>query len=226
MSINIPTDTYNYTWHLPAVNRPTHLQEKLFQDLNDSGQIYEINLDTRTINGPKILSCQYDHNAEIIVFKIDRYHGTVDLADTCCIIQFTTIDEYGQTFVGLYPVEYYDVLTCQFENKILIPWSISRAVTQTATTIHYNLRFYHIGEVEKNGKIIQTVDFNLNTLPTQATILQSLPIEDDSVDSAYQEVENAFKQEIGQYSYERILDLIQKAEAHQILYWENASDLL
>ena len=148
MNVNIPTDTYNYTWRIPSLNLPNKLSTKLFEDLNNEGRIYDIDLDTRIIHGPDILSCQFDHNAEMIVFKIDRYHGVYDLANTCCIIQYITTDQYGDQFIGLYPVPYYDVLTCQFENKILIPWSISRAVTQIAKTISYNIRFYHVSGLE------------------------------------------------------------------------------
>ena len=43
-------------------------------------QIFNIDLDTRTVDAPDILSVQFDHNAEIVYFRCPRYYDNMDLA--------------------------------------------------------------------------------------------------------------------------------------------------
>jgi hypothetical protein len=50
--------------------------------------IYDIDLNTRTIRGPSVLSVQRDHKSEIIYFKVDRYFDYMDLSNTVCIIEY------------------------------------------------------------------------------------------------------------------------------------------
>ena len=50
--------------------------------------IYDIDLDSRTITGPEILSVSRDHKAETVYFRIDRFRDYMDLSKTksCCYI--------------------------------------------------------------------------------------------------------------------------------------------
>jgi len=70
-----------------------------------------------------------EHNAEMLIFCVDRYYDTRDLAQTCCIIQFKTVDKYDNVFIGLYPVEFFDITSRKDQDEILIPWTIPRSVT-------------------------------------------------------------------------------------------------
>ena len=230
MAENIIRSTYDDLWRIPDVNKPLQLNSALYKELYDKNEIYEIDLNTRRIFGPESLSCQHDHNAELILFSVDRYYGTLDLADTCCIVQFKTVDKYGDTFLGIYPIRFYDTLTAYYEGKILIPWTISHAVTQTATTIEYNVRFYSVEEVKVQNNLEEVtqyrLDFNLSTLPATAQVLSTLDIDDDQIETAYTSVVNQFTQSLDNYNYLVFLDRIKEIYEKQILYWENASDLL
>ena len=93
--------------------------------LPQSDQIFDIDLDTRTVNIPQFLSVQYDHNAEIIYFRCPRYFDNMDLASCVCIIEF--INAAGEA--GLYWVPYYNVDVYEDDDKsltplMLIPWSV------------------------------------------------------------------------------------------------------
>ena len=94
-----------------------------------SEQIFEIDLNKRSVETPEFLSVQTDHTAETIYFKVNRYYDHVDLSNTICIIQY--INAEGDGFV--YPVPYFDITT--FPNKILFPWVIGGNATKTAGTI-------------------------------------------------------------------------------------------
>jgi hypothetical protein len=50
--------------------------------------IYEIDLNTRSISAPKILSVEYDHNAETIYFSVDRFYDNVDLSTMFCVVEY------------------------------------------------------------------------------------------------------------------------------------------
>ena len=48
--------------------------------------IYNIDLNSRTIEAPEFLSTETDHFAETIYFKVDRYFDNMDSTKTICII--------------------------------------------------------------------------------------------------------------------------------------------
>lgn len=240
MALNTYTAAFDpdLVWHLPTINptRKMKINEKWistkFIDENDNAPeeehkfYFNIDLNTREIETPSIMSVKSDHNAELIIFAVDRYYNYVDLADSQCIIQFKTIDKDGQEYFGLYPVQYYDIETLyDFENegnsKILIPWEIPINVTQSATEVEYNFRFY-IFDPDKNQVL-----FNLNTKPGSSRIENTLEIDDDSVEQAYQNVLETFQREypIADVSYESFLDIAKGAIEKSTLYWQEAKDL-
>lgn len=208
--MSIKLDNYNYDWHQYTANIPAQIR----LSINSDEKLYNINLNTRQIEGPEVLSVQDDHNAEWLLFIIDRYYDHIDLADTCCIIQFNTTNiKTGEPFHGLYPVEFYDLITLKDQKKIIIPWSIPRSVTQSAQEIEYNFRFF-IVDLEQ-GKL----NYNLNTLPATATILKTLPLYDDAYNLDLNDVD------LQTYNYDRLVQMYNNIN-HDGIYWVDASGLI
>ena len=152
------TQTSDYEemlWQLQS-NAPTEQAILLPKD----EKIYDIDLNKRTVNVPKFLSVQKDHQAETIYFKFDRYFGLKDLAATTCIIQYT--NALGNTYI--YPVPYYDVQTFAYEDKVLIPWCIQGHATEAAGIVKFIVTFYNIDVHHK-------LTYCLNTLVAKGEIL-------------------------------------------------------
>lgn len=126
-------------------------------------KILNIDLNTRTVEVPKYLSVQQDHESETIYFKFNRFYDTVDLTNMVCVIQYQNAngDEY------FYPVPFYDITTCGNEpgHKVLIPWCIQGPATQYAGTVEFSILFFRL---DANANII----YMLNTLPAKGKILQ------------------------------------------------------
>lgn len=132
-------------------------------------QFYEIDLSSRTINGPATISVQGEHYAETIYFLVDRFYDNMDLAQTNCVVHYVIDDK---SYV--YAVPFCDVRS--YDGKIIIPWSISMSATQKSGTIQYFVRFYLIDDSE-NTENPQYI-YNLNTRPATSRILTTLSQED------------------------------------------------
>ena len=133
------------------VTNPSDYEEKLWQIQSNAPttkaillptdeEIYEIDLNTRSISVPKFLSVAKDHYAETIYFKFDRYYDKMDLTTKCCIIQYT--NAAGNTYI--YPVPFYDTQILSDENKVVIPWCIQGAATEEAGTVNFAVCFYSV----------------------------------------------------------------------------------
>ena len=61
-------------------------------ELPGGRQSYTIDLNTRTINSPKILSVKKDHLSTVIYFNVDRFFDYMDLSTTSCVIIYQTPD--------------------------------------------------------------------------------------------------------------------------------------
>ena len=146
--------------------------------LPDDNQIFEIDLNTRTINVPQFLSVQYDHNAEVVYFKVPRYFEGVDLATTTCVIQYIN----ANNDVGLYCIPFYDLTHFdEDENGIqvpvmLLPWSLGGLATVVSGPIQFSLRFYII---DSNSK---KFTFNLNTQTAKGSILYGMNLPADAIE--------------------------------------------
>lgn len=132
-------------------------------------QFYEIDLSSRTINGPTTISVQGEHYAETIYFLVDRFYDNMDLAQTNCVVHYVI---GNKSYV--YAVPFCDVRS--YDGKIIIPWSISMSATQESGTIQYFVRFYLIDDSE-NTENPQYI-YNLNTRPATSRILTTLSQED------------------------------------------------
>lgn len=137
-------------------------------------RLYNVNLDTRTIEAPEYLSVQSEHYAETVYFLVDRFHDSMDLSQTNCVVQYVT---NGESYV--YAVPFCDVTT--YEDKMIIPWTISSSATQHAGTIRYMIRFYLIDETtvsETGDPSNAEFSFSLNTKDASSQILKTLPQSD------------------------------------------------
>ena len=68
-------------WELQSGNAPTKAIILPSDEI-----IYNVNLNTRTIETPSYLSVERDQGAETIYFLVDRFFGEIDLATTACFI--------------------------------------------------------------------------------------------------------------------------------------------
>lgn len=129
--------------------------------------IYEIDLNQRYISAPDFLSVSQDHNSEIIWFKTDRYYDNIDLYDSTCWIQYINADKNEHIYAA-------PLLTSteQFGNeKILIPWAISKEVAKKTGVIKFQFQFFKLSE---DGLRFLYV---LNTQPAKSKILAGLEVE-------------------------------------------------
>ena len=129
-------------------------------------QIYEINLNSRKFESPEILSLTHDHHSETFYFKMDRFFDTMDLTNTCGVIQYK--NAIGKE--RIYPIPFYDVSTFNSENKIVFPWRVGREATAAAGTVEFSFRFYTINQNTS------TFDFCLNTLTGKSKVLQTMDV--------------------------------------------------
>ena len=174
--------------------------------------LYKVNLDTREIDSPEYLSVQHEHYAETVYFLVDRYHDSMDLAQTNCIVQYVTPD--GQSYI--YVVPFCDTVT--YENKMIIPWSISGSATQLSGTVRYILRFYLIDEQSVIGEDDSQPDpskaefsYSLSTKPASGKVMYGLPV-DGVLD------ENTYHLDSNSRFYELVNSLTQIAD-NATLYW-------
>lgn len=140
--------------------------------------IYDVDLKTRTIHGPEMISVQRDHRSEVIYFKVDRFVDFMDLANTVCVIEYIIPGDVKR-IPYLYAVPFYDVVKFAQENKIIFPWNVSGAATLKSGKIEYAIRFFKIDE--NGSKLI----YNLNTLPTTSSILSNIEGSSELMNTEY-----------------------------------------
>lgn len=140
--------------------------------------IYDVDLKTRTIHGPEMISVQKDHRSEVIYFKVDRFVDFMDLANTVCVIEYIIPGDVKRV-PYLYAVPFYDIVKYASENKMIFPWNVSGAATLKSGKIEYAIRFFKIDE--NGGKLI----YNLNTLPATSSILSNIEGSSELLNTEY-----------------------------------------
>lgn len=136
---------------------------------------YSINLNTRQINSPKVLSVKKDHLSTVIYFNVDRFFDFMDLSTLNCVIIYQTPD--GQSH--FYPVQYFDTYTLAEQGKMIMAWNINNIVTKETGTITYAFKFFKVeGDTLDSAKII----YSLNTAPAQSEILYGLDAPNEALD--------------------------------------------
>ena len=168
-------------------------------ELPGGTESYSIDLNTRKINSPQVLSVKKDHLSTVIYFNVDRFFDYMDLSTLSCVIIYQTPN--GQSH--FYPIQYYDIFTLKKEGKMVMAWNINDIVTKESGTITYAFKFFKVeGDTLDNSKLI----YNLNTAPTQSTILYGLDAPKPALDlEETEEVNDIIKQ------LEFALDTVRKA---------------
>lgn len=147
--------------------------------LPSTEKIYEINLNTRTIEAPEFLSVETDHRAEAIYFKMPRFFDGIDLTTKTAVIQYENAAGEGHVYV----VPFYDIETADrlginmgtnVRQTVLFPWLIDNNVAKVAGTVKYNIRFYELASETE-------VVYSLNTLPSESKILHGIDLSDDTL---------------------------------------------
>ena len=170
---NNQINTLHQLYEIQAKNAPSNVF------LPFAHNIYDVDLNTRTIYGPDVLSVRRDHRAEVIYFKLNRYFDYMDLSNTICVIQYLIPNE---TIPRLYVVPFYDTATFTKDDKMLIPWVIGGIVTAQEGIIEYSIRFY---KVERIGQDDVKLIYNLSTSPTTSKIIASLEGDGEIMNAAY-----------------------------------------
>ena len=141
------------------------IQSTTTVNMPSNKQFYEIDLSSRTINGPATISVQGEHYAETVYFLVDRFYDNMDLAQTNCVIHYVI---NNNSYV--YAVPFCDVRS--YDGKIIIPWTISMSATQKSGAVQYFVRFYLIDN-DENTEDPQYI-YNLNTRPATSQVLTTL----------------------------------------------------
>jgi len=115
----------------------------------------------------------------------------MDLAQTNCVIQYTSGDNYY-----VYAVPFCDYTT--YPDKLIIPWSISISATELAGTVKFFMRFYLIAEETINGTNTPEFSYSLSTLVGTSRVLKTLPQEDFTREDADFEIPERYFELIDQ----------------------------
>lgn len=196
--ITTPADYLSLLYLIQDQNRQT-----IAITLPKDEHIYNIDLNTRTIEAPNFLSLEYDHNAETIYFKVDRYYDNIDLArdDIHIIIQYENANPNTKKRGYIYAPPFVDITTLEEENKILFPWVIEGPATAFSGNVTFAVKFYKLnprGEYE----------LNLNTLPNKSKVLHGM--------NAITETENYI---YDSETVEEIYARIEEVSRANDLYW-------
>lgn len=156
-------------------NNPPQIVELLPSE----DDIFEVDLNTRTISIPQFLSVRYDHNAEVIYFKCARYYDNMDLSRTVCVIEFLNADKKA----GIYRVPFYDISKYDIDKEdpavvtpvMYVPWSVGGLATATAGKVTFNLHFYQLAEDKK------TFLYSMRTKPADGTVLHGMDLTDEEL---------------------------------------------
>lgn len=132
--------------------------------------VYEIDLNTRSIKAPKFISVENDHDAEVIWFIADRFYENFDLSDATVWIQYRNAnkEEYFYQAPTIVSVDQFGA------HKILIPWMISQSTSIKAGTLEFGIQFFKVRNVEtSDGGFEPVFDFILNTQSAKTTVLSN-----------------------------------------------------
>lgn len=162
--------------------------------LPSTERIYEVDLNSRTIEAPEYLSVETDHKAEAIYFKMPRYFDGVDLTTKTTVIQFENAAGEGHVYV----VPFYDVETADrlgigaeegVKQIILFPWLIDNRVAKQKGTVKFSLRIFELSEFDSNVNVV----YSLSTLASESKILHGIDLNEDTLYSVVTLTENNYE---------------------------------
>lgn len=143
-----------YLWQLQDQNKPVSAIL-----LPSDENIYEINLNTRTINAPEFLSVRKDHAAETVYFLVDRFYDNMDLSQTACVIQYK--NAAGEEHI--FPVPFYDVTT--FTTSIKDDFLLTIVKEKDYTINTYYIKDTQGNFVLSKGAFNENENYYLKTKP-------------------------------------------------------------
>ena len=206
------SSSINYEDLLYEINNNKKQENKQYT-IPEGEEVFYVDLNTRKIEAPKFLSVQYDHNAETIYFKCDRYFDGVDLArdDITVIIQYENADSRPKKRGYLYVPMYKDTKTFKADAQIAFPWVIEGAATAYSGKVSFSIKFYKTVLTNIVGEGVKQYEyyFNLNTLPSVSEVLHGM--------DAIKETENYT------YDADTVMDIYNKLatlEAKNDIFWE------
>lgn len=180
--------------------------------------IYEVDLDTRKIGAPKFLSVEYDHNAETIYFRVDRFYDNVDLSTMFCVVQYQNANPDKSRGGYIYPVPYFDITTEAEDNKMLFQWAIEGPATAYSGKVTFSIKFYKISSItidsaDGHSTELKVYDYVLNTQSSTSEVLHGLDILATSENYYFEASE-----------VEKIYQTIEEVRRQNDLYWIVLSD--
>jgi hypothetical protein len=173
--------------------------------LPSAENIYNIDVNSRTVDAPPFLAIEGDHKSETIYFIVDRYVDYIDLSTMCCMISYVNAKNESR----VYQVPFYDIYTYAAQGKILVPWCLDATVAATAGVVQFSIQFYRVGEIiNSDGLAEKVLNYSLNTLPARSVVLEGMEV--GEVDSSYLLTASQFQ---------ILSDAIQKIDALNDIYW-------
>ena len=199
--------------------------------------IYNVDLNSRTIEAPKVLGVHKDQRAEVIYFKMDRYYDHFDLSTAIGVVEYINAD--GDAYI--YGIPFYDITTLNSNEtilaneaydetafqevktsreKILFPWIVSSDVTRHPGTVTFSMSFYMLNkdaeQIAMEG-LNPNVEFalRLNLLPTTSTVLAGIDI-----DPELEELETTVEVP----TFLQLYNMYNTLSGNYVMYWDESAD--
>lgn len=193
---------------LQSVKQPTHAL------LPAAETIYNIDVNSRIIEAPEFVSVERDHKSETLYFAVDRFVDYMDLASTCCIIQYKNAKKKTR----YYAVPFYDIYKLADKKKIVFPWCLDGNTTEATGSISFAIQFFKIGERLKDDNTPEVyLTYSLNTQVANSKILKGMEEQQlSAVDEYY----------LKATQYQELASRIQNLEQFNKVYWTIVTDPL
>ena len=121
--------------------------------------VYKIDLNTRSVETPKFLGVEAEHQAEVIYFIMDRYYDNVDLSNCIGVVQFK--NARNEEYMWVIPA--YDVTSVP--NKLIFGWNIQSPITKYGGNVQFSFKFFKMDKT--SGELL----YELNTLVVKTKVL-------------------------------------------------------
>lgn len=139
---------------------------------------FEINANARTITVPDAfkkngVAVQGDHNAELLVFKVDRYFDYQDLLKTDISINWNFVP-YGSRTATLEGHDKAFAKTLYYDTDyVIFGFIITNDMTPSRGVINFSVDFF--------TEVNNVIDYSLNTIITSVNVNEGLTLSDPSI---------------------------------------------
>ncbi len=166
-------------------------------------EVFEINLDTRTIAIPASFSAcasvQSDQLAETIMFVADRYFDYMDLATTEIFVQWETPADKKNDIKSIKGATHIEMIDLESEpGRIKFAWPLNDVITAVPGVVKFSIRFCRLndGNVDKLFYSLNTLESSINIKPA---LNASMPSDENKIEKPFGE--NLFKNAIVNSNY-------------------------